>query len=133
MGLTGRGNTAQLCEAATGKPVGIELKHRGEVTYAAFSADGKALLTVSGEPPWWSARMRSVHIWATATGEPIGPPLEPLDFTAVAFSADGKTVRTASPGTIQNRSSGTIRKWDVATGKPSGRHCSLHSADLLTL
>jgi WD40 repeat protein len=117
--LTGRGNTAQLYEAATGKPVGIEFKHRGQVTYAAFSADGKTLLTVSGELPW-SAQMRSVHIWTTATGEPIGPPLEPLDLTAVAFSADGKTVRTASPGKLREINPGTIRKWDVATGKPVG-------------
>ena len=61
--------TAQLWDAATGKPIGPPLVHEGGVRAVAFSPDGKAVLTAakttrrgSGTPPRAS---QSGHGWST--------------------------------------------------------------------
>jgi WD40 repeat protein len=40
-------HTARVWDATTGKPVTAPLKHQGAVTAAAFSADGRRVITVS--------------------------------------------------------------------------------------
>ncbi len=65
------------------------LSHKDAVNAVAFSPDGKTVLTGSGD--------KSAQLWETATGKPLGPPLQHQNtVTAVAFSPDGKTVLTAS-------------------------------------
>jgi hypothetical protein len=78
-----------------------------QVVAAAFSPDGKAVLTASTNEP--------ARLWEAATGKPIGQPLRHQDvIRAVAFSPDGKTVLAVST----NR---TVWLWEAATGKPIGQ------------
>ena len=76
--------------------------HRGVVYAAAFSPDGRRILTASDD--------RTARIWDAATGAPLavlaghGGPVY-----AAVFSPDGRRIVTASED-------GTARLWDGATG-----------------
>lgn len=83
------------------------LKHKGEVQSAAFSPDGKVLLT--------GGRLSGAQRWDAATGEPLGEQLpHGGEIRAVAYSADGSLIITASTDK-------TARLWDTATGEPVGK------------
>jgi WD40 repeat protein len=54
-------------DTAGGTVFAPPLRHRSPVLYAAFSSDGRRLLTASAD--------RSVRLWDVATGELLSPPL----------------------------------------------------------
>jgi WD40 repeat protein len=101
---------ARLWDAATTELV-AELPHMGGLTAAAFSADGKTVLT---------GMVGAARLWDAASGQPRGEFLlhegiflasNPV--VAVAFSPDGRTVVTGSRDK-------TARLWDVGSGGPRG-------------
>ena len=94
-------NMARLWDAATGQPIGPPLMHQGHVYPAAFSPDGKIILTLSDDG--------TARLWDAATGQPIGPPLKhPGGCHAARRSAP--TARPSSPAVATaRRSSGTRR------------------------
>jgi len=109
--VTGSANrTAVLRDAATGKPFGKVLNHKGVVRQARFRPpDGATVLTASYDG--------TARLWDARDGKPRGTPLEhrrrPQDriqVEAAAFSADGKFALTGD-------STGTVRAWDGDTGE----------------
>jgi WD40 repeat protein len=61
--LTGSAdNTAQLLDAATGRPLGPPLTHQGVVRAVAFSPDGKTVITGSLD--------KTARLWDVATALP---------------------------------------------------------------
>jgi eukaryotic-like serine/threonine-protein kinase len=80
--------------------------HGGGVTAAAFSPDGKTILT--------GGRNKMARFWDARTGEPIGQPLMgKSEFSAVAFHPDGKTILT---GDWDQKAT----LWDAASGRTIG-------------
>jgi WD40 repeat protein/tRNA A-37 threonylcarbamoyl transferase component Bud32 len=103
--VTAEGNhSAQVRDAATGKPVGRPLRHGSTVLDAAFSPDNSRVVTASDD--------NTALIWKTASGELLAPPLKHRGTVRCAvFDPSGRLVATA--GDDQ-----TVRVWDAATGAP---------------
>ena len=84
----------------------VVIRHEGPVSSAAFSPDGKWVVTASGD--------QTARVWEAASGKEVGQPLRHEDVvTSAAFSPDGKWVVTASWDK-------TARVWEAASGKRGG-------------
>ena len=91
----------------SGESLAVLSGHKGKVSSAIFSPDGRHVLTASAD--------RTARIWDAEAGNPIIPALlhkGPVE--SVAFSPDGMHVVTTSWDK-------TARIWDAETGKPIGR------------
>jgi predicted oxidoreductase (fatty acid repression mutant protein) len=96
--------TARVWDALTGQPVTPPLEHKLGVPHAAFSPDGRWVVTASHD--------ETARVWDALTGEPVTPALQHYGSVVHAdFSPDGRRVVTAS----QDR---TARVWDALTGQP---------------
>jgi WD40 repeat protein len=98
---------AYLWSTATGEPIGQPFLVEGEVHAAAFSPDGKTIVT-AGED-------EAARLWDATTGQPIGQPFwHEKAILALTFSPDSKMVLTGS-------ADGKAQLWDAATGQPIGQ------------
>ena len=89
----------------SGQPLGEPLAHQDEVVCAAFSRDGKTVVTGS--------RDQTAQLWSASTTRPLGAPLAHHgQVNDVAFSPDGLAVVTACDD-------GTCRVWDIETCRPT--------------
>jgi WD40 repeat protein len=100
---------AHLWDVATGRAVGIPLRHPYIIWDVAFSPDGKHVLT-------GGSMDRVVRLWEVHTGKLVSEfrghePGQAVQ--AVAFSPDGRTALSASMD-------GTARLWETSTGLPLG-------------
>jgi WD40 repeat protein len=98
-------NAARVWDAATGKEVAIMRGHDTVISSAAFSPDGKIVVTASLD--------RTARLWEAETGREIAILRHEAPVATTAFSPDGKTVLTApydKPAQL----------WDAATGKEMG-------------
>jgi WD40 repeat protein/tetratricopeptide (TPR) repeat protein len=96
----------RVYDTQTNQPVGGTLPHKNKVTDAAFSSDGKRVLTVIHQLNG-DEMEGHVRVWETATGELLGQPLaHPRSVLEAGFSRDGRRVLTACQD-------GKARLWDV--------------------
>jgi WD40 repeat protein/predicted Ser/Thr protein kinase len=96
----------RIYDAASAQPVSPDLEHRSRqwVWSAAFSPDGKRLLTGGSD--------HTARLWSVPAGKPLGGPLmHPMSLSAVAFAPDGRHLATAQRG-------GLIRLWSLPAGNP---------------
>jgi len=82
----------------------VRFRTGGRILCAAYSPDGKLLVTGNGDDP--------VRLWEAATGKELRQLKETWVY-AVAFSRDGSTLATG--GGFK-----TVRLWNVQTGQPLG-------------
>jgi WD40 repeat protein len=95
-------NTAQLWDAATGKPALPPFRHEGQVFWASFSPDGRAIAT--------STQLGTARVWDAATGQLLTEPMRhPDSVWFVKWSPDGRFLATTC-------SDGSARVWDAFTG-----------------
>ena len=83
----------QVWDVATGQAVSAApFQHGGNIWSAAFSSDGRFVVTVS--------RDHTARVWDVETGKPITPPLEHReDVMDAVFAAGGRLVVTLSGDT----------------------------------
>ena len=87
--INGKTFKTVIIDARTGEPVTQPLEHQGALTAAAFRADGKLIVTASGDG--------SARVWDATTGQLLLPALEHgRPVVAASFSADGTRLLTAS-------------------------------------
>ena len=103
--VTGGNRAAVLWDARTGRRV-QELPHPGLVYTAAFSPDGRTLLTTTA-----SNLERTARVWNLGTGKVSVGPLARV--TGAAVSPDGRRIAT-----VEDRA---VRIRDAATGRPVSR------------
>src|SRR5207247_174581 len=99
--------------ATTGEPVTPPLRHSRPVARAAFSRDGRRVITASSD--------QTVRIWDLVTASPLpvalwNPAAVPVQ--AVVFSPDGRRLLSSTGTSKFYYSSGEARVWDTATGLP---------------
>jgi WD40 repeat protein/serine/threonine protein kinase len=100
----GGGSTVEILDVATGAPLGPPLRHGSRVTRAAFSSDGRLIVTASDD--------NTARVWDAARGVPLLAPLEHKGTVLdAAFSPDDRYLITAAEDH-------SARVWDVATGEP---------------
>jgi WD40 repeat protein/tetratricopeptide (TPR) repeat protein len=100
----GRTGSARVADAATGSFLSAPLHRGGVVFHAAFSPDGRRVVTASIDG--------TARVCDWTTGRSIGVPMRHRDaVTYAAFSPDGDRIATASWD-------GSARVWDASTGKP---------------
>jgi WD40 repeat protein len=103
--------TARCWDSHTGEPVSPPLKHRGGVHRAAFSADGRRLVTACYADGWAADGSSYAQVWEVPSGRPLGERLEHrATVNDLCFSPDGERLVTAS-------SDQTVQLWEVATGR----------------
>jgi WD40 repeat protein len=91
-----------LWEAATARQL-LKLEgHQDPVGHAAFSSDGKQIVSGSGD--------KTLRIWNAATGKELRVLEGHTDDCTGCFSPDGKRIISCSGDR-------TLRGWDAATGK----------------
>jgi WD40 repeat protein/tetratricopeptide (TPR) repeat protein len=99
-------SAVRVYDTQTNQPVGGTLPHKNKVTAAAFSHDGKRVLTVCHQRNGDELEGH-VRVWQTATGELLGQLLvHPRSVLAASFSRDGRRLLTACQD-------GKARLWDV--------------------
>jgi WD40 repeat protein len=112
--LRANGTSAQVSTVDKNQPVGPAQKHKYPVATAAFSADGKRIVTVCNEPGATDPE-GLVQVWDAATGEAVGSVLQYVrPVTGASFSPDGKTFLTACADF-------RVRVYETATGKLIGK------------
>jgi WD40 repeat protein/tetratricopeptide (TPR) repeat protein len=104
--LTEGGHAARLWDPATGEPAAPPLQHEGDVNSAAFSPDGRHVLTASQDG--------TARVWDVATGRPAFAPLRhDKQLNRAVYSPDGLLIATGVGYLTEGYE---VRVWDAATG-----------------
>jgi WD40 repeat protein len=101
--------TAQILDAATGRPLSRPLVHHNQISQLAWSPTGSVVVT--GD--WYG----EVRLWEAPSGRPVSNYLRHADrIELITFSRDGRKLccSSSTPGPLG------FRVWDARSGEPLG-------------
>ena len=108
--MTRSGSVARLWSASSGAPVGAVMEHADAVSSAAFSPDGRYVITGSFD--------KTARLWDAQSGAPFAAVMRhDSPVYCVAFSPDGRRVVTGTGIWLET---GVVQLWDAQTGNPVG-------------
>jgi WD40 repeat protein/serine/threonine protein kinase len=120
----------QWWDIASGKAIGGPLPHLDRGAKAAFSADGRNVLTAHSADSAGSAARCEIRRWASDTGRPIGEPIVlPPNKNVLAFAAKGDAVLTVSPLGKPNERGVVVQWLDLPGGRPRGESRKLDALE----
>ncbi len=103
------GQSAQLWDLESRKPLGPPLKHADWVMAVAFSPDGRTFAT--------GCKDKVARLWDAESGKLVGKPMvHTLAVNTLTFSPDGKTLATGCED-VFGAASGEVRIWDATSGE----------------
>jgi len=106
---------AQIIDISTGTK--FPLEHEGHAHYAAFSSDGRYVVTATDNGDTKKPRGEA-RVWEAATGRPVSPPMRHDGRVFYAtFNSDSSRILTAASD-AQSVERDAVYVWKVATGKP---------------
>jgi WD40 repeat protein len=115
--FTAGSESGRLWDVESGKPLTPPLPLGGPIHRAAFSLDGRRLLTLSGSWIGGTLPQLQLRVWDTATGAAAGGSLQPGGVLwAAAFAPNGRGVLTVSEDATNQV---WLTEWSVATGSPA--------------
>ncbi len=128
--LTGEGKNARLWDAESGQDTVGPLNHLGEVFAAAFSPDGRSILTSAAlipgavRLPMSYGEDRMIRLWDAATGKPRGIPLRHEGIVERSLSARTgyRSSRAVTTGRLASGASRRTREW--GSRWPTKRRCA---------
>ncbi len=98
--------SARIWDAATGEPSSLPMRHGDRVHSAAFSPDGRLLVTASSD--------ETARVWDAVTGLPVGEPMRHAGAVlSAAWSPGSRLIATAG-------SDRKVRLWEARSGRPVG-------------
>lgn len=111
------GRVIVLVETATGRPIREMAGHISDLMGLTFSPDGRRLVSTADihSDRQQTFDDRSVRVWDVATGKLVHKIDGVRPHGTVAVSPDGRVL--AIGGTWGTETTGTVRFWDLATGK----------------
>jgi WD40 repeat protein/tetratricopeptide (TPR) repeat protein len=120
-------NAIRLWDATTGKQVGEALNHELPITFAAFTPDGKRIVSADSDP---REGISHLHVRDAATGKPVFAPLETESaISNVIVSRDGKHLVTMS---ADRGGQANLRAYDADDGKVVGKGLD-HAGNVVAL
>ncbi len=113
--LTRTDRTVRVWDVATGRLVGLPLAHPHKLTAAAFSRDGKWVLTGAGDPQILADNVKhgTARLWQTDTGKCVASLPHKHRIAAVAFAPRGELALTGD-------ALGVVQLWKLPSGDAVG-------------
>ncbi|KAJ1484418.1 WD40-repeat-containing domain protein [Baffinella frigidus] len=103
------GNDVKIWNAESGSEICSLHGHSDMVNSAAFSPNGKRVVSVSGDPHYEYSDEYSVRIWDVDMGAEVCALAQPGMVVMASFSPDGKRIVTGSEW-------GAVKLWNAETG-----------------
>jgi WD40 repeat protein/serine/threonine protein kinase len=117
-------SSVRLWDTESGKLIAdlVQLE-KGTVDEAAFSRDGRWVLTASRSEEKERPGLPTRQLWDAASGRPMKIPFEPREIQGICFSSDGLRLMAmmstpgAGAGAVSAQAADRVETWEIESGR----------------